>query len=104
MIKFIKYTGEYPNLCYGILTLDIDGDIVEFGYDYNDLNYKFRYPPFWVSGGCCRFNEDYSEAYVSQEPWELNDFNIPEKYKYLSHELIDIFNENVHYGCCGGCL
>lgn len=24
-VKFISYTGEYPNLCCGDLTLEIDG-------------------------------------------------------------------------------
>ena len=24
-VKFISYTGKYPNLCGGILTLEIDG-------------------------------------------------------------------------------
>lgn len=32
-IKFISYTGKYPNLCDGILTLEIDGEQVSFGYD-----------------------------------------------------------------------
>lgn len=31
-IKFISYTGEYPNLCRGVLTLKIDGKILRFGY------------------------------------------------------------------------
>ena len=39
-VKFISYTGEYPNLCSGVLTLEID----------------------------------------------------------------EVFNENVEWGCCGGCI
>ena len=30
-VKFISYTGKYPVLCCGVLTLEIDGEIVEFG-------------------------------------------------------------------------
>ena len=25
-VKFISYTGKYPNLCSGIITLEIDGE------------------------------------------------------------------------------
>lgn len=31
-VKFISYTGKYPCLCSGILTLEIDGKKVRFGY------------------------------------------------------------------------
>ena len=30
-VKFISYTGEYPNLCSGVLTLEIDGVQYKFG-------------------------------------------------------------------------
>ena len=33
-VEFISYTGRYPNLCSGILTLRIDGKEVTFGYNY----------------------------------------------------------------------
>ena len=42
MIKFIKYTGEAPNYCRGVLILEIDGKITKFGYD-SDCDYE----PFW---------------------------------------------------------
>ena len=32
-VKFIDYTGRYPNLCSGVLTLEIDGKIYKFGYE-----------------------------------------------------------------------
>ena len=27
-IKFVSYTGHYPNLCHGVLTLLIDGKVL----------------------------------------------------------------------------
>lgn len=36
-IKFISYTGKYPNLCSGVLTLEIDGRIIKFGNGTADL-------------------------------------------------------------------
>ena len=35
-IEFISYTGKYPALCYGVLTLKIDNEEVAFGFDLND--------------------------------------------------------------------
>lgn len=34
-VKFVSYTGNYPNLCRGDLTLEIDGEIVTFGYGFD---------------------------------------------------------------------
>ena len=35
-VKFVSYTGEYPILCSGKLTLEIDGVIYTFrGYENN---------------------------------------------------------------------
>lgn len=42
-VKFVSYTGKYPTLCSGNLTLLIDGENVEFD------GIKDR---FWESGGC----------------------------------------------------
>jgi hypothetical protein len=30
-VKFIRYTGRYPNLCSGELTIEVDGKIYTFG-------------------------------------------------------------------------
>lgn len=36
-VKFISYTGKWPNLCSGILTLEIDGKEVQFGYGTSNI-------------------------------------------------------------------
>ena len=46
MVKFISYDGELPNLCSGILTLEIEGKTVTFG-----SNNCCDYDRFWISGG-----------------------------------------------------
>lgn len=98
MIKFIEYTGKYPNLCTGILTLDIDGEIVTFGG-------WGGYQPFWYSGGKCGFlDSNYDETYCETKEWNLNKSALPNKYKNMGKELIQIFNKNVRWGCCGGCI
>ena len=90
MVKFIDYTGRWPNLCSGTLTLEIEGEVVRFSYEQGN---KFWYP----GGSCCGFN-------VTREPWIIDRDDIPEKYRKYYYEIVHVFNENVEWGCCGGCL
>lgn len=106
MVEFVSYTGKYPNLCSGVLTLRIDGEEVRFGHDYYVLeSWKTdgNYDEFWATGGACGFYAD-GEDYVNHDEWQLVKSNLPEKYKPYGEELINVFNDNVHWGCCGGCL
>ena len=96
-IKFISYDGDYPNLCRGTLTLEIDGEVVKFGG-------KDNYPSFWESSGGVSFSDDYVEAYVSSGEWVLSDYDMPDKFKPIKHELIKVMNDYVEHGCCGGCI
>ena len=107
-VEFVSYTGSYPCLCSGVLTVKIDGETVRFGHEVGSFDYKTssykdnNYDDFWVSGGSveCDGNEEY---YTEQEKWEIsidNDF----PYNNIINELIDCMNENVRYGCCGGCI
>lgn len=92
-VKFISYTGEYPNLCSGILTLKIDDKEVRFGYGTSNK-------PFWYSGG--GLNPNYEGAY--QREWKIDVNKILEKYRKYAREIDEVFNENVEWGCCGGCI
>lgn len=98
-IKFISYDGSFPNLCSGTLTLEIDGKVKTFHPYREDVDYHF----FWTSGGYVSFDEDWIE-YVSCGPWELMEKCLPDELKPYGKQLIDIFNENVPHGCCGGCV
>ena len=109
MVKFIEYTGRWPNLCRGILTLEIDDQIVIFNDSYEKHNKIIDgieyYDSFWSSGGSCGFYNDYSESYVNCDEWEFEDIRyFPKKYQKYYDEICELFNENVDYGCCGGCL
>lgn len=96
-VKFISYTGKYPCLCVGILTLEIEGEKVTFGYEA-------EYQSFWSSGGSCGFLNGYSDSYVNGGEWIINEDELPEKYQKYSMLIDRVFNENVEHGCCGGCL
>lgn len=107
-IKFISYTGKYPALCVGILTLKIDGKIYRFGHTgINIEKYKTdgNYNAFWRSGGECLINniDDDYEFDIERAPWEIDTESLPDELKPYADELINIFNTNVPYGCCGGC-
>lgn len=92
-VEFVSYSGEYPNLCRGELVLRIDGDNVVFGLGKN----KFK--RFWLSGGGIEYEED-----IITKEWVICTKDLPEKYQKYAIEIDEVFNENVPYGCCGGCV
>lgn len=103
-VEFISYTGRFPNLCRGVLTLKIDGEEVSFGHDgkfnfstrkYNDTNFD----DFWSSGG--GITSGYN-TYKGE--WEVDVNDLPEQYRKYAAEIDEVFNCNVPYGCCGGCV
>lgn len=97
-VKFISYSGRYPNLCSGTLVLEIDGIQYKFcSYDYDN---KTSFPRFWSSGG--GISSDYSHSFTGE--WEIDYTDIPEQFKKYAFEMDKVFNENVEHGCCGGCI
>ncbi|MBR4625475.1 MAG: hypothetical protein IKO56_08075 [Alphaproteobacteria bacterium] len=118
LVKFVSYTGKYPNLCSGVLTLEIDGKQYKFGHNfmnnhYDDVKKKWvqtdedennpNFDSFWHSGGSCYFTKDYQDIVETNE-WNINVEELPEKFKELAEEIDIVFNDNVPWGCCGGCL
>ena len=99
-VKFISYTGKYPNLCSGILTLEIDGKKVQFGYKYPMDRHPELREPFWESGGSTNWHTNL----VTTGEWKINADELPDEYKKYATEIDYIFNKNVKHGCCGGCL
>lgn len=87
-VEFISYNGEYPNLCSGVLIVAIEGRVVAL-------------PAYACSsGGACYINDDGDE-YIEDGPWYVN---VPDEYTEYKDEIEDCMNENVNWGCCGGCL
>lgn len=95
-VEFISYDGTYPNLCSGTLVVRILGRIVKFGYGEENF-------PFWQSGGCIDWDGD-TDFEVKVGAWKLDIEELKDEYKPYAQELIEVFNENVEYGCCGGCI
>lgn len=87
MVRFISYDGSYPTLCYGTLTIEING----IRYELEDCLH---------SGGSVSFTEDWDEV-VTQDEWSVS---VPDELKEFEKEITDIVNDNVDHGCCGGCV
>lgn len=87
-VKFINYSGAYPNLCSGILTLEIDGKVVKF-------------PKCCMhSRGYISFDSDWNEI-IEEGDWSVD---IPEEYLEYKEEILQVVNDNIPKGCCGGCI
>lgn len=99
-VKFVNYTGSYPNLCSGILTLEIDGIGYTFGNSYKS---KSDFDSFWCSGGYVRADRDWNFD-VGHGEWKIDVSDIPEQFRKYAEEIDAEFNSNVPYGCCGGCI
>jgi len=98
-IKFVSYDGEYPNLCRGKLTLEIDGKQQTFGYT-SDCDHDM----FWTSGGSASVSLGDNEEFVSRADWQY-DYSGKDKFIIGNQAaLMDVFNSNVRQGCCGGCI
>lgn len=88
----IQYDGKYPNLCSGHLVVTIDGVVWDFG--------KYCLS----SGGCAYFKDRIDwEDVVEQGEWDITDY--PEGFpEDLKEEVLIKINEEIPWGCCGGCL
>lgn len=87
-IKFVSYDGSYPCLCAGTLVLNIDGKNVQL-------------PPYCLtSGGCVTFNDSWDED-VEKGPWHVD---VPTEYIAYADEIRKVVNNNIPWGCCGGCV
>ena len=111
-IEFISYNGSYPNLCGGKLVVKIDDKEVSFGQTTKFWSWEKEedladYPRFWCSGGSASFDEDGDVEVIGYCDWEMSapiekDYP-PEIWKILPY-ILEVMNENVIGGCCGGCI
>lgn len=114
-IEFIDYDGSYPCLCMGTLKVKINGKQIIFSdsgeYCYYDdekekMIYKENcYPNFWASGGSIRSDGNW-DMWAEHGEWHLciDEEDYPKEILDSMNDLIKVFNDNVPYGCCGGCI
>lgn len=87
-IEFVEYTGKYPNLCSGILTIKVD-----------DIQYSLD--------GCLMVNGPF--IIHNKYPWILFfacDDPFVHEIKFIKEELAyleKLCNDHIPNGHCGGC-
>ena len=91
MVEFVSYDGKYPCLCAGVLTVKINGEVVSLP------KHSFE------SGGLVSFNENWEEE-VEEGAWILDRRKLPENLLPYADEIEEVANDNVPWGCCGGCV
>lgn len=91
-VKFVRYSGKFPNLCGGILTLEIDGKNVSFGSEYKDKTVD--YPRFWSVR---------DTDITCRAEWCIDVNELPIEFREYAAEIDEVFNANVERGHCGGC-
>ena len=88
MVEFVSYNGKWPNLCSGALILKINGKEIVF-------------PEYCMcSGGSAGFTGDWEEV-VTEGPWTVD---VPDELLDYKKEIEEVVNNNVPWGCCGGCI
>lgn len=89
----IQYDGIYPCLCMGHLIIWINGKEWDFGKDVLS------------SGGDIYYDEGLEDYEITTGEWRIYDdcwpVEFPENYK---EPVLSAINEEIPYGCCGGCI
>ena len=90
MVEFIKYDGKWPCLCFGTLIIKVDGK-------------TYHLENAMISGGGVWHDSGWDSVDVTQGPWKIDLYKFPELKPY-EEEITQVVNENVEWGCCGGCV
>lgn len=87
-IEFVSYSGKYPCLCCGELLVRVDGE-------------ERKVDCSMISGGSIWING--ADDGTTEGPWSirfLDDFFTAKE----QARIVELVNENVEHGCCGGCI
>jgi len=100
-ILSISYSGQYPNLCSGILKFTA---LLAGGQER-----KYVWPRCLCSTGSVYVDSD-GEAYCAEGEWEI-EFNDPRHTpgaqalnEMVRAKLVQLVNQRVEQPCCGGCI
>jgi len=84
------YTGKFPNLCGGNLTVVMRGKAWRFPADC------------LISGGSATIENDNEEKIVTR-PWKIRSW--PKGFPPQERKrVLDAINKQIEHGCCGGCI
>lgn len=87
----IEYDGAWPALCMGHLKVYIDDTLWDFGeYCLSSGGAVHGGPPDW----------DFEVTYGA---WSITDW--PEGFpEDMKDAVLDAVNDEIPWGCCGGCI
>jgi hypothetical protein len=86
----IEHDGKYPCLCMGHLKVWIDNQLWDFGK--HSL----------ISGGEINYDDEWNFE-IEKGKWDILEF--PKEFpEHLKKIVIEKVNEEIPYGCCGGCI
>lgn len=88
----IEYDGDYPCLCMGHLKVWIDDKLWDFG------TYAL------ASGGHIEMDDDW-DMWAESGEWSICGDSWPEGFpEDMKEAVINKINEEISWGCCGGCI
>ena len=87
MVEFVSYDGAWPCYCSGEVILKIDGKEVSLG-------------ACLTSGGSVSFDYGRMEE-IFKGPWIVD---LPDGLEDYREEIEKCIDDNIPYGCCGGCI
>lgn len=129
MIEFVSYDGKFPTLCSGLLVVRIDGRMYAF-CPYSD---RSMYRSFWSrynrteileddsitkvfgfyieSGGYIDWGYNGESPKIVEGKWTIDDeiMKLENGERFIlsgeqKAELEKVINQNIEFGCCGGCV
>lgn len=129
MIEFVSYDGKFPTLCEGLLVVRIDGRMYAFSPYSNESMYRSfwnRYNRMEVlednsitkvfgfyleSGGRIDWGDDGESPKIVEGKWTIDDetMKLENGVRFIlsgeqKSELEKVINQNIEFGCCGGCI
>ena len=128
MIEFVSYEGKFPNLCEGLLVVRIDGRLYAFSPYYDSMYRSFlnrfnrtealeddsitKVSGFYLrSGGYIDWGEDGENPKIVKGKWIIDDksMKLENGERFIlsgeqKSELEKVINQNIEFGCCGGCV
>lgn len=128
MIEFVSYEGKFPNLCEGLLVVRIDGRLYAFNPYYDSMYRSFwnrfnrtesleddsitKVSGFYLrSGGYIDWGEDGENPKIVKRKWIIDDkaMKLENGVRFIlsgeqKSELEKVINQNIEFGCCGGCV
>lgn len=86
----------------GSISSDIIIPIIGGGKFIDEATDNPNFEKLWSSGG--RISGCMEDLYAVEGEWHIDADDLPEQFRDIADEIDEVFNNNVPWGCCGGCI